>query len=85
MYDAENCATEERTTKAVFNAHIARSLFLKGHKLVDFRPNRSDKHQTVFYFTITDEFLKDLEEARKAVLERRRALLEAAGIALAAK
>ena len=28
----------ERTTKAVFNTYIARELFGRGHRLVDFRP-----------------------------------------------
>ena len=75
----------ERTTKAVFNTYIARELFGRGHRLVDFRPNRANKHQTVFYFAITDAFLADLEGARREVVERKHAAIAAAGIELAAK
>ena len=57
--------------KAVFNPQIARSLLRNGHKLVDIKPNRENSLRTVFYFSVTPEFIADFAAEKQNALTRR--------------
>ena len=43
-------------TKVIFNPSIARQLFHMGNELVDFKPKKEDKQQTVFVFKKKEKF-----------------------------
>lgn len=49
-------------TKVVFSAKLARDLIRKGFKVVDIKPDRTDKDKkrSVFIFELTDELLENI-------------------------
>ena len=57
-------------TKAIFNPSIARNLLKAGHKLVDIKPNRENALRTVFYFSVTPEFIADFNAEQEKTLSR---------------
>lgn len=48
--------------KAIFNSYVAKQLVNRGHKIIDLQPDKNRKYATVFYFEITEGFVKDLKE-----------------------
>jgi len=60
---------EEKKTKLIFKASIARKLAKKGHYIVDIKPNRENPVASVFCFDNTEKFREDLaailDEAKK--------------------
>ena len=52
-------------TKIIIKPSIARKLFHMGNELVDFKPKKEDKQQTVFVFKKTDKLMNDLTTITK--------------------
>lgn len=46
--------------KTIFNPSIARQLLHKGNQIVDIKPNKDNKKETVFIFECTSKLLEDL-------------------------
>ncbi len=51
--------------KIVLNPSIARQLLQKGNVIVDIKPNKNNKEQTVFVFEDTDKLHSDLTTITK--------------------
>lgn len=51
---------DNKNTKLIFKAHIARELLKQGNKIVDIKPNRENTIQTIFVFEKNEKFDKDL-------------------------
>ena len=47
-------------TKVIIKPNIARQLFHMGNELIDFKPKKEDKQQTVFVFNKTEKLMNDL-------------------------
>ena len=52
-------------TKVIIKPSIARKLFHMGNELIDFKPKKEDKQQTVFVFKKTDKLMNDLTTITK--------------------
>ena len=52
-------------TKVIIKPSIARKLFHMANELVDFKPKKEDKQQTVFVFKKTDKLMNDLTTITK--------------------
>lgn len=46
--------------KLIYNPSIARQLLKRGNVVVDIKPNKIRKRETIFVFECTDKLLKDL-------------------------
>lgn len=53
---------ENKTSKLVFDARVARTLCKKGIHIVDIKPLRGDPDKTVFVFENTEDFKKAFSE-----------------------
>lgn len=52
-------------TKLIYNPSIARQLLKKENLIVDIKPNKLNKKETIFVFKCTDKLLKDLTSITK--------------------
>lgn len=52
----ENIKNENKKSKLVFDARIARALCKRGYPIIDIKPLRGEPDKTVFVFANTDEF-----------------------------
>lgn len=52
----ENIKNENKKSKLVFDARIARALCKKGFPIIDIKPLRGEPDKTVFVFANTEEF-----------------------------
>jgi biotin carboxylase len=52
----ENIKNENKKSKLVFDARIARALCKKGFPIIDIKPLRGEPGKTVFVFANTEEF-----------------------------
>jgi len=52
-------------TKIIVNPTIARQLLHKGHAIVDIKPKKENKKETVFVFENTEQFKNDLTSISK--------------------
>jgi len=48
--------------KVIIKPSIARTLLHKGNPIVDIKPNKNKKYETVFVFEDTEKFRNDLTE-----------------------
>lgn len=46
--------------KIIYNPSIARQLLKKGNCLIDIKPNKLNKKETIFIFECTNKLLEDL-------------------------
>lgn len=53
---------ENKTSKLVFDARVARTLCKKGFHIVDIKPLRGEPDKTVFVFENTEDFKKAFSE-----------------------
>ena len=53
---------ENKTSKLVFDARVARTLCKKGFHIVDVKPLRGEPDKTVFVFENTEDFKKAFSE-----------------------
>ena len=53
---------ENKTSKLVFDARVARTLCKKGFHMVDIKPLRGEPDKTVFVFENTEDFKKAFSE-----------------------
>ena len=51
--------------KTIFNPTIARQLLHKGHAIVDIKPKKENKKETVFVFECNKRLLEDLTTITK--------------------
>ena len=64
---------ENKTSKLVFDARVARTLCKKGFHIVDIKPLRGEPDKTVFVFENTEEFktaFYEIMEEMKAKKEK---------------
>lgn len=47
-------------TKVIYSPSIARQLLHKGNQIIDIKPNKQNKRETIFVFECTDKLLEDL-------------------------
>lgn len=52
-------------TKIIINPTIARQLLHRGHIIVDIKPKKENKRETVFVFENTKQFIDDLTSISK--------------------
>ena len=53
---------DNKTSKLVFDARVARTLCKKGFHIVDIKPLRGEPDKTVFVFENTEDFKKAFSE-----------------------
>ena len=58
---------ENKTSKLVFDARVARTLCKKGFHIVDIKPLRGEPDKTVFVFENTEDFKKAFSEIMEEV------------------
>lgn len=52
-------------TKIIYSPSMARQLLHKGNQIVDIKPNKQNKRETIFVFECTDKLLEDLTSISK--------------------
>ena len=57
--------TKEQEYKIIIKPSIARKLLKLGNPILDIKPHREFKSETVFIFEITEKFKNDLSELKK--------------------
>ena len=48
-------------TKLIMNPIMARKLLKNGNVIIDIKPKKENKRETIFIFDLTDKLLKDME------------------------
>ena len=58
----EEIKNENKTSKLVFDARVARALCKKNFPIIDIKPLRGEPDKTVFVYANTEEFQKAFNE-----------------------
>ena len=58
----EEIKNENKASKLVFDAHVARALCKKNFPIIDIKPLRGEPDKTVFVYANTEEFQKTFKE-----------------------
>lgn len=53
------------STKVIYSPSMARQLLHKGNIIIDIKPNKINKRETIFVFECTDKLLEDLTSITK--------------------
>lgn len=70
---------ENKTSKLVFDARVARTLCKRNFPIIDIKPLKGDPEKTVFVFANTEEFqnaFSEIMDDMKAKAEAKRAAAE---------
>lgn len=64
MFDEKQIEENKKKYKIIYNAWDARNLLKMGHTIVDIKPKKWDKKETVFVFAVDDTLFADVDKIK---------------------